>query len=251
MTNDASILRLEDLAVGYGGSALFPTLSLEVQREQTWALLGRNGSGKTTLLRTILGLLPRVAGRVAWQEGVRVSYVPQVGDHDPAVPARAVDFIRSGLDSGWSFLRPGLLRSRRDLVRDVMHETRVEELACERFSELSAGQKQRVTLARALVSEPNVVILDEPTSSMDVVVEKEMFALLSALRQKHNLAVLVASHRMAAVTRFVDRAIFVDRDASIAVAGPVREVTESEPFLRRYGRLWSQDEAADVASPAH
>ncbi len=243
------ILSLEDLNVGYGGKPLLPALSLDVGREQTWALLGRNGSGKTTLLRTLLGLQPRISGRIAWRDGARLSYVPQVSENDPAIPARAVDFVRGGLDSGWSFVRPGLARARRELVRDVMRETDVEDLAYERFNELSAGQKQRVTLARALVSEPDVVVLDEPTSSMDVVVEKEAFALLDTLRQKHSLTVLVASHRMAAVTRFSENAIFVDRDARVALAGPVGEVTESEAFLRRYGRLWAEDEAAEAASP--
>ncbi|MCA9518358.1 MAG: ATP-binding cassette domain-containing protein [Myxococcales bacterium] len=228
-------LALRGLVVGYKGRGLLPPIEAEVRRGELWALIGRNGSGKSTLLKTLIGLLPPVRGRLAWGRGVRASYVPQRGDYDDAVPARAIDMVRAGVDRGASFLDPLYPFRRRAAVHRAMRDTGCEALAPAPFAQLSEGQKQRVWLARGLASEPGFILLDEPTSALDAVAERASFDLLNGLRRERGLAVLIATHQMASLPSFATHALLVDRDDQVVLAGPIDEILRSPTYALRYG----------------
>lgn len=231
----APLVRLDGLVAGYAGRALLPPLSLTIARGELWALVGRNGSGKSTLLRTLMGVLPRVAGRLDGPAGLRIAYVPQRGDYDPSVPARVIDFVRGGIDRGWSFLDPlRILRHRADVL-GALEAADVAPLRDQPFQQLSEGQRQRVLIARALVSAPDLLVLDEPTSAMDPVHEREVFALLDRLRRDRGVAVLVASHQMELMPRYATHAVLVDRERGVALADRVEAVLASSAFQSRYG----------------
>jgi zinc transport system ATP-binding protein len=238
---DEALITARDLSLGYAGRAILPPLSFTVRPEESWALLGRNGSGKSTLLRTILGLLPKVGGRLDRAPGLNVSYVPQRGDYDLTVPYRVKDFVAAGVDRDWSFLRPARIWRHRDWIDRAMEETDVTRIAQRRFAELSEGQKQRVLIARALVSSPRVLVLDEPTSAMDVVAEQAVFELLDHLRRSQRLAVIMASHQMAFLPTFATNSVFVDRDHGYARVGTAAEIAGDEHFLGHYGVHMPED----------
>lgn len=228
-------LALRGLVVGYKGRGLLPPIDAEVHPGEVWALIGRNGSGKSTLLKTLIGLLQPVRGRLAWGRGVRASYVPQRGDFDDAVPARALDVVRAGVDRGASFLDPLYPFRRRAAVQRALRDTGSEALQQAPFAQLSEGQKQRVWLARGLASEPGLILLDEPTSALDAVAERASFALLDGLRQERGLAVLIATHQMASLPSFATHALLVDRDDQVVLAGPIGEILRSPTYALRYG----------------
>ena len=230
-----TVLSLDGLVIGYQGRPLLPALTAAVRPGELWALIGRNGSGKSTLLRTLLGLLAPVGGRLSWGRRARVAFVPQRGDHEDAMPARAIDMVRSGVDRGWSFVDPFFVARHREAIRAALHETHADALADEVFATLSEGQKQRVWLARALASSPSVILLDEPTSALDAVAEREAFELLDRLRRERGLALVLASHHMAFVPRFATHAVLVDRDDQVALAGPIAEVLGSATYRKHYG----------------
>jgi zinc transport system ATP-binding protein len=233
----APLLRLRALEVGYGGRALLPPISFEVRPGELWALVGPNGGGKSTLLGTVVGLLPPVGGGVDRPSGAVVGYVPQRTSVDMAVPARVIDLVRGGHDRGLSFLSPlHPLRGRAAVAR-AMAETRTEALAHQRFAALSEGQKQRVLLARALVGDPRLLVLDEPTSAMDLGAERAVFELLERLRRERDLAVIVVGHHLPVLLGRATHVALVDQDEGLAVTGPVHEVTRSPAFLARFGAL--------------
>ena len=228
---------IEDLRVGYSGVPLLPSIRLAIRPGELWGLIGANGSGKTTFLRTLLGLLPRVGGRLELQPGVTIGYVPQRSDLDLSVPARVVDIVRGGLDRGWSFLLPAIHLRRAGAVERAMRDTETLHLAQTQFARLSEGQKQRVLLARALASDPQVLVLDEPTSAMDIVAERAVFDLIDALRGQRELAIVVVSHHVSLLVSYATHALFLDVDLQLAAAGPLEEVANHEVFARRYGLL--------------
>lgn len=232
-----AILQVDALEVGYRKSPLLPPLDFAVEAGELWAILGENGSGKTTLLKTLLGLIPRVSGAIEWGDEPRVGYVPQRSTIDHDIPSRVIDLIAQGLDRGTSFLDPFYAIRRRGDVEAVMRETGIAELGRSQYSELSEGQKQRVLMARALVSDPQMLVLDEPTSAMDVASEESVLVLLDELRERRNLAVILVSHQLSAAARHASHAIFVDRDSGAAVSGSIDVVATSQVCRARFGDI--------------
>jgi zinc transport system ATP-binding protein len=234
----APLIACRGLVVGYAGRGILPPLDFEVRAGELWALLGNNGSGKTTLIRTLLGLLPRVSGEIERAPELVMSYVPQRTELDPTIPNRVVDFVRSGRDLGWSFLRPF---PRRDpaATRQALQDARCADLAHQQLSRLSEGQKARAVLARALVSNPAVIFLDEPTSNLDAITERAVFDLLDALRRERSLAFVVVSHQSELFVGRATHAVFVDRAGAVAAAGEFGDITRSAAFISRHGPIAS------------
>jgi len=243
------LIACRGLAVGYGGRAILPSLDIEVRTGEFWALLGNNGSGKTTLIRTLLGLLPRVGGEIERAPETVMSYVPQRTELDPTIPNRVVDFVRSGRDRGWSFLDP-FHADDHGATRKALRDARCDDLALQQLSHLSEGQKARAVLARALVSNPKVLVLDEPTSSVDAITERAVFELLDALRRERDLALIVVSHRSELFIGRATHAVYVDRVGGVAASGEFDAITRSAVFITRHGPIASPA-APPPISPMH
>ncbi len=232
-----ALLQLDELCVGYGGRALLPALSLRIDRGDQWALLGPNGAGKTTLLKCLLGLLPPISGTARLEPGLTVGYVPQQASLNPGVPRRVVDLVRGGVDRDWSFLSPWFARRQRAVVDRAMRDANVATLADQQMATLSEGQKQRALVARALAVNPDLLILDEPTAAMDVEAERDLFELLTRLRQERDLAVMIVSHQLTVAARFATHGILVDKERQHALAGEMRDVACAPATVALYGPM--------------
>ena len=176
-----NLFECQALRVGIGGRAILPALDLSVKSGQFWAIVGRNGAGKTTWLRTLLGLLPAVSGRVKAAQDVRVSYLPQRSGLDDLYPLLAREVVSIGAQRGWSFLGALGSRGHEEKVERALAEVDASELSEKPFRSLSEGQKQRVLFARLVAGDAEIAILDEPTSAMDKVAEREAFELIRKL----------------------------------------------------------------------
>jgi zinc transport system ATP-binding protein len=206
---DEPLLSAQALEVGYRNKPILPPVDVTIGRGEFWVVVGRNGSGKTTLFRTLLGLLPPVAGRVERAKGrLRLSYLPQHNAFDSQQPLRARDMVAQGCDRAWSFLRPRW--SVPAIVDECFDELGITSLANQPFHALSEGQKQRVLLARLAVSRPDVGFLDEPTAAMDVEAEQESFAFLDSYRRRHQAAVVVVSHYLGLAQEYADYVMVID-----------------------------------------
>jgi len=246
-------VHLRDVEVGYGGQALLPPVSFDIEPGQFWGVIGRNGAGKTTLLRTLLGLLAPVRGRVERAPDMRVGYVPQRADIDLSVPSRVIDIVRTSLDDGWSFLRPFVAGNTKVIVDDALKAAKVDGIARQSFRELSEGQKQRVLLARALVRKPSVLVLDEPTSAMDHETEMAVFHLLDELRAERGMAVVVITHDLVRAAQLSTHLVFAHKDENVVLAGPADDVLSDEVLQRVLGDLASARASYDGERrvPAH
>lgn len=239
------ILKSEDLVVGYHSTPILPALTFEVEAGEVWGIIGANGSGKSTLLKTLLGLLPPISGDYSVAPGVNVGYVPQRYGLDTSVPARVIDVVRQGTDRNWSFLNPLYLSQKRESIQQAMLETNTTQFRDQQFSTLSEGQKQRVLIARALASEPKLLMLDEPTSAMDSQAERGMFELVARLKDSRDLGVLLVSHHLPVLGEFASHAIYVDRDEHIVVPGDIQSVCQCAECVSRYGHILNQDHTHD------
>jgi zinc transport system ATP-binding protein len=229
-----TLLSCVGLRVGYLGHALLPPIDISIGAGEFWAVVGRNGSGKTTWLKTVLGLLPPVAGKVELaRKDLQLSYLPQRKAVDELYPLLARDVVKMGLERNYSFLKPWR-GGEPERVQKALAEMGVEKLADEPFRRLSEGQKQRVMFARLAISGCQIAVLDEPTSAMDQIAEHEAFALLDGLRKRHGLAIVIVSHYLGMVRKFADRALLLDRDHQIVLCGPPEEVFADEHFHAQF-----------------
>ncbi len=239
-TNGQPVVELQDVSVAFDSLVVLEHVNLVVRPGQFVAIIGPNGAGKTTLLRVILGLIRpqtgtvRVFGKEPWEmreERQRIGYVPQVLTVDLKFPVTAGEVVLMG-----RYGRIGLFRrpSREDVAKakEAMARVGVDHLWDKHFGHLSGGQRQRVLLARALVNDPDLLILDEPTTGVDVTATETVYSLL---RHFHDagMTIIVVSHDVGVVATFVDTVACVNR--KLVAHGRPEEVLGSEELAQMYG----------------
>lgn len=185
------ILEVKNLACGYQTQPVVAQVNLSLYPGQLSGLVGPSGSGKSTLIKAILGLIHPWAGEI-WFRGKRlkpgtppprVGYVPQVETVDWNFPVTAEEVVMMGRYQQQK-IWPWSSKREREIARELLSRVGIEHVARQSIGELSGGQQQRVFLARALVGEPEIVLLDEPTSSSDLHVQHELLHLLADLNNK-------------------------------------------------------------------
>ena len=238
-TTRTDLLRLDGIGVSLGGRQVLSDVSFTIRKGEFTGLIGPNGAGKTTLLRVILGLQEPSSGRVLIDGGPRqksnknsIGYVPQKLVIDPDMPMRARDVVSLGLDGhrlGFGF--PS--RRRRDLVNKTLCDVGAEKYADARVGELSGGEQQRVLIAHALISQPKLLLLDEPLANLDLKSEQEIVAVLGELAREHGISVLLSAHDMNPLLGVMDRIVYVANGR--VATGSTDEVVTSEGLTRLYG----------------
>ncbi len=222
-------LAARDVVVELGGKRILDGVSFEVGRGEFAALCGPNGGGKTTFLRAALGLVPlargeiEVLGSLPGSAGAGVGYLPQAKAFSAAFPARVVDVIVAARRGSWPF-RVGA--AEREHARAVLARVGGERLIDSELRGLSGGELQRVFLARALVADPALLLLDEPTAGVDERGRTEFLELLEAIAARDDLAAVLVTHNASAVRRLANRAVYLDR--TLRAWGPPGEVLDRE-----------------------
>jgi zinc transport system ATP-binding protein len=226
------VVSVRDLALGYGREALFRNLSFDVCTGEILGIVGPNGSGKTTLLRTMLGLLKPLAGHVERRSGLNISYVPQRNRIDTIIPVTVLEVVMMGLLArAGAFHRSGV--SDAEAARQSLKLLGVESLEGRLFRNLSAGQRQRVLLARALATSPDVLVLDEPTSGMDIASEAAILDFLRDLHRQHRVTIVLVTHLLPIVLNLATAIMLVSPRG--IVHGRADEVLRQDRLTELYG----------------
>jgi manganese/zinc/iron transport system ATP- binding protein len=230
-------IEVTDLTVVYGEKPVVWDVDLTVPQGVLMAIVGPNGAGKTTLIKAILGLIPTSAGQVlihgrpyAVQRKL-VGYVPQRGSVDWDFPTSVLDVVMMGRYGalGW-FKRPGKAEKEAALI--ALAKVGMESYAHRQISQLSGGQQQRVFLARAIVQNAEVYLMDEPFQGVDAVTERTIVGLLKELRSAGK-TVLVVHHDLQTVAEYFDWVTMMN--VRRVAAGPVSEVFTDENLRHTYG----------------
>ena len=222
-------LRARGATVEIGGRRILDDVSFEVARGEFACLCGPNGGGKTTFLKAALGLVPLAAGEIEvlgqrpGAAGGAVGYLPQAKTFNPGFPARVVDVIVANRRGAWP-LR--VSPADRGAARAALARVDGERLLDERLRGLSGGELQRVYLARALVNDPALLLLDEPTAGVDARGRAEFLDLLAGVAAHADLAAVLVTHNAAAVRRLARRAVYLD--GRVRAWGPPAEVLDRE-----------------------
>lgn len=226
------LVRFDRVTLGYRRRVVLRDLSFEIPDGDFLGVVGPNGSGKTTLIRAILGGLAPLAGTVSTASNLRFGYVPQRGRVDYGYPLGALDVVLMGrYDRIGLGRRPGA--ADRALALRALDQVGIADLAGQHLADLSGGQQQRTLIARALVGEPNVLVLDEPTAGMDLVATTQILGLVRELHDRSAITVLMVSHALNEVANYVDRiALVVSQGLRL---GPVAEIMTEPVLTELYG----------------
>lgn len=223
-------LQLEGVSIGYGGRSILSDIDLIVSKGAFLGIVGPNGGGKSTLLKTLLGIEKPTCGAVHKMAGLKVGYVPQRARLDSIFPLSALHVVQSGA-MGTSFFK---VASTKDSMR-ALERLGVPELGDVPFRDLSGGQQQRVLIARALVREPDLLVLDEPTAGMDIPSEKELLDFVEGLHRDSKMTVIMVVHQISLLVGRADRLAFVNKDIPLFEEDSMDRILSPEKLTTLYG----------------
>ena len=245
---------IHDMTVAYDRKPVLWDVDLDIPGGKLACIVGPNGAGKSTLLKACLELVPRISGDVQfWGESIatqrsRIAYVPQRESVDWDFPVSALDVVAMGTYRTLGWCRP-VGRRQRDEAMQALARVDLTDLAGRQISQLSGGQQQRVFLARALVQNADLYLMDEPFASVDAATEEAILSVLRQLRSEGRTVVCV-HHDLQTVKESFDWVVMLNMRA--VTAGPVEEVFTLENLRRTYGgRLTLLDQAAMALGQAH
>lgn len=230
-------LKVQNLSVKIGASTILSDVSLHAHCGEMIALIGPNGAGKSTLLKAILGQQECegvISFAVPGQRNRKpaIGYVPQSPTFDPGDPISVADLFVCCMSKRPAFF--GVSKAMRQKILECLERVHGEELIDKRVGTLSGGELQRVLLALALEPLPNILILDEPLSGVDVEGITNLMDMLDEIRQTYDLSILMTTHDFGILETYADQVILVDH--GIVRQGTAKEVLESEDFSRVFHR---------------
>lgn len=215
-----ALVSIEDVSVLREGKALLNGVSFNIEPGEIVTLIGPNGAGKTTLVNVVLGLIKPNAGRVTFDRPMKFGYMPQKLAIDPTLPLSALRFLQlSNPDKTKCML--------------ALEKTAVSKVAMTPIQSLSGGEMQRLLLAKAILSNPDLLVLDEPVQGVDVMGQESLYRLISQLRQELGCAVLMVSHDLHLVMGATDQVICLNQH--ICCHGTPEIVTVDPSFTELFG----------------
>ncbi len=203
-----TILEVENIKVSYSNHIALENINFKIEEGEYVCLVGENGSGKSTLIKTIVGLLKQEEGKVGLNISLdEVSYLSQTNLKDLNFPATSKEIIMSGLQKHGKI--PFYTKKDKDTYAKVIKQLKIEDIQYKRIGDLSGGQKQRVLIARALIREPKLLILDEPATGLDYNITKELYKILEKQNKENKMTIIMATHDLDEIQEIKPRIIYL------------------------------------------
>lgn len=229
--------KIENISVKYGNEYVLKNVSIHIHCGQLTVIIGKNGAGKSTLLKAILGELKHEGDivftneKIDKKEKLRIGYVPQKLSIEKHNPTSVLDLISSNLtNKPLSFIKDNKIYN---IVLEYLKKFDAQDLINKKLGELSGGQLQRVLLSYATILKPELLILDEPVSGIDVNGTKLFYQIIDKLKKEYDMAIILVSHDFNQVFEYADNVILLDK--KIIKQGKPKEVFESDEFIQYFG----------------
>jgi len=220
--NSDVLLNARDISLQYNQRQVLQNISLTLNTRQIVTLIGPNGAGKTSLVKIVLGLVPPTSGEIERLEGIRIGYMPQRLQVDQSMPVSVSRFLSLGANA------------RADRIDDALKEVGASVLKDSQLFALSGGELQRVLLARALIQEPQLLVLDEPAQGVDVNGQAELYRLIADIRDRHGCGILLVSHDLHLVMSATDEVICLNQH--VCCHGHPEQVSNDPAYLELFGK---------------
>jgi len=220
-TNKPALLVAQNITYVKRGKTISHDVGLQLHSREIITLIGPNGAGKTSLIRILLGLSDATSGQVSRQKNLRIGYVPQRIEVPQVMPIRVLDFLNV---TGQYTI---------EQCRYMLDEVSCAYLLYFAMQDISGGEMQRVLLARALLKKPQLLVLDEPASGMDVIGQQALYETIRFIRDKHDCGILMVSHDLHLVMAATDRVICLN--SHVCCTGHPDDVSEHPEYLKLFG----------------
>ncbi|GAB2578258.1 zinc ABC transporter ATP-binding protein ZnuC [Nitrincola alkalisediminis] len=230
------LVRLEQVSVRFGRQETLKNISLSLHDNCITTLIGPNGAGKTTLVRVVLGLIKPTSGNLWCTPGLKVGYMPQKLQIDKTMPLTVKRFLTLGAQNASAAV-----------LEKTLDQVGAQHLLMHSFHDLSGGETQRVMLARALLRDPKLLVLDEPVQGVDVNGQTELYALITAIREQRKCGILMISHDLHLVMSSTDHVICLNQH--VCCSGHPARVSNDPSFIELFGR--SQADAFALYNHQH
>lgn len=217
-----ALIRLDDVSVRFAEQDVLQSIQLSIRPNEILTLIGPNGAGKTTLVRAVLGLLQPDSGSIWRKPRLRIGYMPQKLQVEASLPLSVLRFLR---------LVPGVDRAKALAALGEVGATQVVDSPLQR---ISGGELQRVLLARALLREPELLVLDEPVQGVDVAGQADLYRLITRLRDRYGCGVLMVSHDLHLVMSTTDQVVCLNRH--VCCSGHPEQVSGDPAFVELFGQ---------------
>ncbi len=218
---DSPLLRLAAVSLKHQQQSLLSNISLDLSAKQIMTVIGPNGAGKSTLIKVAVGLIKADSGKVYRRPGLRIGYMPQQLSLNPLMPLSVSRFL-------------AMAKSKRKGIDAALARTGIQHLRNRPLHDISGGETQRVLLSRALLSNPDLLVLDEPAQGVDISGQTELYELISDLRDELGCAVLMVSHDLHWVMAQTDTVICLNQH--ICCHGHPEQVSTDPEYLALFGR---------------
>lgn len=236
VTEQKTLISIKDVSFSYGSGNVLENVTLFIQQGDFLAIIGPNGSGKTTLIKVVLGLLKPSHGEVQilerkvaeFSEWQKIGYVPQKATHvDPLFPVSVREVIAMGLLSSKKF--PKLTKKEEEFsIERALKHVGMENFKNWRIGSLSGGQQQRVFIARAIVNQPHILFLDEPTTGVDAETQERFYDMLDSLNKKEKITIVLITHDIGIVNKHVTQVACLNQ--KLVYHGTHAEFCRSDAF---------------------
>jgi zinc transport system ATP-binding protein len=224
--SDNTLISAQNLTVRFGGLPAIQNVNVSIAKGEILTLIGPNGAGKSTLVRALLGLISPTDGTILRRPDISIGYVPQYVTVDETLPLTVERFLKLGASAS------------REQLEEVLAEVGVSSVIESPFQKISGGERRRVLLARALLRNPDLLVLDEPTSGVDVTGQAEIYKLIGAIRKTHNCGVLLVSHDLHLVMAETDQVLCMN--GHVCCSGNASYVSQDPAYLELFGRETAQ-----------
>lgn len=216
------LLDVQDISLELGSRSILQNISLQIAEKQIVTLIGPNGAGKTSLIKIALGLLQPSTGKVVLRSKLRIGYMPQRLHIEPTMPITVKKFLQLAVHADNS------------LIDQSLEEVSALSLLNAQIHSLSGGELQRVLLARALIQNPELLVLDEPVQGVDISGQAELYRLITEIRDRHKCGVLLVSHDLHLVMSATDEVICLNQH--VCCHGHPEQVTTDPAYLELFGK---------------
>lgn len=193
-----SLIELENISVQRDKRDILRNVNFALQAKEIVTLIGPNGAGKSTLIKVLLGIMQPNAGKVTFAKKLKMAYVPQKFNPSSSLPLRVQDLL-------------DLEACASDLRKEIIQDTGISKLQLSKVQQLSGGERQRVLLARALLRQPDILVLDEPMQGLDIQSEAELYEYVRSLPERYGCAVLMVSHDLQWVMQGTHRVVCLNK----------------------------------------